>query len=60
METTGRQHAPRLVSRPDGRWEIRCPQCERMEDQSPIGIGMPIANRIEAESIVRNHTRRAA
>jgi hypothetical protein len=55
------RHSPRLVQRPDGRFEIRCPQCERMDDQArPIGIGMPIVNRIEAESIARNHGGRAA
>jgi hypothetical protein len=50
------KHSPRLVNRPDGRFEIRCPQCERMDDQAPpIGIGLPIANRTQAESIARNH-----
>jgi hypothetical protein len=27
---------------------------------TPIGIGIPITNRAEAEAIVRNHARRAA
>lgn len=55
------KHSPRLVNRPDGRFEIRCPQCERMvADGRPIGIGMPITNRVEAESIARNHAGRAA
>jgi hypothetical protein len=55
------KHSPRLFKRPDGRFEIRCHQCERMEDQAPpIGIGMPITNRTEAESIARNHGGRAA
>jgi hypothetical protein len=31
-----------------------------MMDQRPIGIGMPITNRAEAEFIARNHASRAA
>jgi hypothetical protein len=29
-------------------------------DQRPLGIGMPITNRAEAEFMVRNHANRAA
>jgi hypothetical protein len=55
------QHRPKLVHRPDGRWEIRCYQCERMVgDERPVGIGLPVANRAEAESIAQNHAGRAA
>ena len=51
------QHSPELVHRPDGRDEIRCPECERMVGEArPIGIGSPITGRLEAESIVRNHS----
>ena len=54
-------HKPRLVRRRDGRFEVRCRECERIVGQSrPLGIGMPITNRREAEFIVRNHTGRAA
>ena len=53
--------SPKLVQRPDGRYEIRCPQCERMGSGSrPIGIGLPVTSRAEAESIARNHAGRAA
>jgi hypothetical protein len=49
-------HNPRLVHRGDGRWEVCCPDCERTQDQLfPIGIGIPIVSRLEAEGIVRNH-----
>jgi hypothetical protein len=49
------------MERPDGRWEVRCRDCEQRVDQSlPLGIGVPIADRFEAESILRNHARRAA
>ena len=53
------QHSPKLVHRWDDRWEIRCPQCEGMVgDAMPIGIGLPVTNRAEAESMARNHARR--
>ena len=53
-----RGHDPRLVQRPDGRWEVRCPQCEKSRDEAiPLGIAVPIANRVEAEAIMRNHGR---
>lgn len=56
------RHDPRLLERPDGRFEVRCLQCDRNGDPAslPIGIGMPIANRVEAESILRNHAARTA
>ena len=51
------QHSPELVNRPDGRYEIRCPECERMVGEArPVGIGLPITGRLEAEAIVRNHS----
>jgi len=49
------------MRRPDGRYEVRCRDCERRVDRPlPIGIGVPIANRFEAESILKNHKGRAA
>ena len=43
------KHSPKLVQRVDGRFKVRCPQCERMREQPrPIGIGLPITNRAEA------------
>jgi hypothetical protein len=49
-------HQPRLVRLTDGRYVVRCEQCERGTGVSvPIGIGVPISNRFEAESIFRNH-----
>ena len=51
-----KQHHPKLVQRPDERWEVRCPQCEGNRDEAiPLGISMPIASRVEAEGIARNH-----
>jgi hypothetical protein len=56
-------HTPRLVARPDGRYEIRCGECielGKLGQSWPLGIGMPLTNRREAEFIVRNHTGRTA
>ena len=53
-------HHPKLVQRLDGRWEIRCPQCERNSEPPPIGIDDPVANKFEAESMLQNHSGRAA
>jgi hypothetical protein len=53
-------HHPTLVRRADDRWEVRCPQCERRSESPPLGIGVAVANKLEAESILRNHAGRAA
>jgi len=48
-----------LVQRDDERWEVRCPQCGiDSAEAAPIGIGLAVANRVEAGWIVRNHTPR--
>jgi hypothetical protein len=55
MHPRWRDH-PRLVLREHRRWEVRCPDCQRSQDGArPIGIGIPIVNRFEAEGVVRNH-----
>ena len=47
---------PTLLLRNDGRWEVRCPQCGVSHaEATPIGIGLPIVSRVEAEWIKRNH-----
>jgi hypothetical protein len=56
-----RKHSPRIVQRPDGRWEVQCSDCQRRTvEQPPVGIGLPILNRSEAEAIARNHQQRVA
>jgi hypothetical protein len=57
-----RGHHPQLIRRPDGRYEVRCRECLTRQGDAglPIGIGVPIANRAEAEMIARNHQTRAA
>ena len=47
-------HAPVLIRRADGRFQVQCACCEESGD-TPIGIGIPITSRLVAESIVRNH-----
>ncbi len=54
-------HQPRLVRHADGRYTVRCEQCERLDGVSMlIGIGVPISSQFEAESIFKNHGGRAA
>jgi hypothetical protein len=49
---SNRPHRPWLVQLPDGRWEVRCGECLQ---PTPIGIGLPVTNRLEAERIFANH-----
>ena len=50
------QHVPTLLRLDDGRWEVQCPQCALSPaDARPVGIGLAIVNRDEAEGIMRNH-----
>lgn len=57
--TVQTDHRPSFIKHTDGRYEVRCPQCERNSAQTlsplPIGIGVRITNRFEAEAIFRNH-----
>jgi hypothetical protein len=54
-------HQPRLLRLTDGRYAVHCQQCEQRKDATvPVGIGVAITNRFEAESIYRNHGGRAA
>jgi hypothetical protein len=50
-----------LMKRDDGRYEIRCRECELRRGQSiPVGIGLPICSKVKAEMILRNHEGKAA
>jgi hypothetical protein len=54
-------HSPHLVARSDGRYEVHCQNCRsRAEEAIPIGIGLPVASRIEALEMLRNHLGPAA
>ena len=48
-------HRPRVVQLKDGRFEVRCLACGRRRGDAPVGIGLPVHNRFEAEAIARNH-----
>jgi hypothetical protein len=49
-------HHPRIVHRPDGPWVVECRQCRDDNSASmPIGIGLPLADRLTAERLVENH-----
>jgi len=49
-----------LMHLPDGRFEVRCGECEQAGQPLPIGIGVPIASHLEAKLIVRNHEEKVA
>jgi hypothetical protein len=49
-------HRPRVVDRNDGGCSVECPQCGRgPASDVPIGIGMPMRDRITAELLAENH-----
>jgi hypothetical protein len=51
-------HEPTLVGLGDGRWVVRCVHCQVARAAGhapPIGIGLAMKSRFEAESILRNH-----
>ena len=49
------KHHPTLVQLADGRFEVRCRQCRVGAEPAPIGIGIPVSGRFEAEAILINH-----
>jgi hypothetical protein len=52
-------HHPRLTQRADGKWVVRCPQCEGNQSESvPLGIAMPLESRQVTELILANHEKR--
>ena len=54
-------HRPELVTRSDGRYEIRCSDCRgRSDEPVPIGIGLPVSSRVLALEMLRNHVGPAA
>jgi hypothetical protein len=55
----GPHHHPRISRRSDGRWVVRCPQCEEQPfDAIPIGIAMPLESLRMTELILANHVTR--
>src|SRR5271167_4293243 len=54
-------HRPELVTRGDGRYEVRCDDCHgRSHEPVPIGIGLPLSSEILALEMLRNHVGPAA
>jgi hypothetical protein len=49
-------HSPTIIDCNDGTCLVECPQCNqgRMSD-IPIGIGLPMFDRITAELLAENH-----
>ena len=53
-------HHPEVVQRPDGRFEVRCPECSRDSlEPVPVGIGVAIADEKAARLIRTNHLTRS-
>lgn len=49
-------HRPTVVDLTDGECSVECPQCRRgPASEVPIGIGMPMRDRITAELLAENH-----
>jgi hypothetical protein len=49
-------HQPSIVHRPDGPWVVECRQCRDDKSSSvPIGIGMPLPDRVTAQRLAENH-----
>ncbi len=48
-------HHPKISDRPDGRWEVRCPECEGSSQTVPVGIGVPIGDPLMAARLRANH-----
>jgi hypothetical protein len=49
-------HQPRIVQRAGEYWVVECQEC--LEDHTasvPIGIGLPLPDRLTAERLVENH-----
>ena len=51
-----KSHLPRIVQRPDGPWVVECHQCTEDGTSSvPIGIGIPLPDKVTAERLAENH-----
>jgi hypothetical protein len=49
-------HNPSITQRPNGRWVVECRQCSEDRISSvPIGIGMPLLDKLTAERLAQNH-----
>jgi hypothetical protein len=49
-------HRPEVIDTPDGRCVVECPDCRKgRATDIPIGIGLPMFDRITAELLAENH-----
>ena len=49
-------HHPEVARRNDGRWVVRCPECQGTAGAVvPVGIGMPLRSQHVAEMLRDNH-----
>jgi hypothetical protein len=49
-------HSPKVIDLNDGGCFVECPQCRRgPASDVPIGIGLPMRDRITAELLAENH-----
>jgi hypothetical protein len=52
-------HHPEVRQRSDGRWTVRCPECQGPAvAEKPIGIGAPVTSEFEAHMMKDNHLAR--
>jgi hypothetical protein len=52
-------HQPHITKAKDGRWMIRCPQCEDNSFASiPIGIALPLRSLEVTQLVLDNHMNR--
>jgi hypothetical protein len=52
-------HRPKIVDLRGGRWMVECLACRQDHlSEVPIGIGMPLPDRLTAERLAENHRRR--
>jgi hypothetical protein len=55
----GMVHHPEVLRHYDGRWVVRCPECQRIEvAEVLIGIGAPVRSEHEAQMMRDNHVGR--
>jgi len=49
-------HIPRVIDLNDGGCSVECPQCRKgAASDVPIGIGIPMRDRVTAELLAENH-----
>ena len=49
-------HQPQIIQSPSGAWMVECSQCRSdTTSQLPIGIGLPLQDRVAAERLAQNH-----